>query len=254
MAISQKALTSSCGSRGVRTNAHCFNFVSEQNNALLLLAPTSSITPPSGSCLSVHQLSRTSIMTLRPLLFFAVGVLVSCSSTAVHQDKSKTTPYGGKPHVIPGTFEAEHYDEGQPGKAYVDVDEKNHGAPYREGTQVDIEPRPDASNGYGIGWIKAGEWVVYTIDVREAGRYIVEVKAASAKEGGTFHLEIDGQPITEPIHVASTGSWKKLGTLKAKTVPLSAGVQRLKVVMDTEGEETNWVADIDIFRFTKMDG
>jgi len=192
-------------------------------------------------------------MILRCLLLFAVGVLVSCSTADVRlEGVSKTTPYGGKPHVIPGTIEAEHYDEGAPGQAYADVDEKNHGAPYREGTQVDIEQRPDASNGYGIGWIKAGEWVTYTVDVREAGKFIVEVPAASAKEGGTFHLELDGKPITGPIHVASTGSWKKLGTLKAETVPLSTGVKCLKVVMDTEGE-ANWVADVDLFRFTRVE-
>lgn len=192
-------------------------------------------------------------MILRCLPLFAVLVLVSCSNVDARLEGSKTTPYGGKPHVIPGTIEAEHYDEGAPGQAYSDVDEKNHGAPYREGTQVDIEPRPDASNGYGIGWIKAGEWVAYTVDVREAGKYIVEVPAASAKEGGTFHLELDGQSITGPIQVASTGSWKKLGTLKAETLPLSTGVQRLKVVMDTEGDDTNWVADIDLLRFTRVE-
>ncbi len=192
-------------------------------------------------------------MTFRCLLLFAVVVLVSCSTADPRLEGSKTRPYGGKPHRIPGTIEAEHYDEGAPGEAYLDVDEKNHGAPYRDETQVDIEPRPDASNGYGIGWIKAGEWVLYTVDIREAGRYIVEIPAASAKEGGTFHLELDGRPITGPIHVASTGSWKKLGTLKAETVSLSTGVQRLKVVMDTEGAETNWVADIDLLRFTRVE-
>ena len=61
-------------------------------------------------------------------------------------------PYKGKVHQIPGKIEAEHYDEGAPGKAYYDVDKKNLGADYREATQVDIEKRSDASNGHGIGW------------------------------------------------------------------------------------------------------
>ena len=65
--------------------------------------------------------------------------------------KADSKPYKGKVHQIPGKIEAEHYDEGAPGKAYYDVDKKNLGADYREVTQVDIEKRSDASNGHGIG-------------------------------------------------------------------------------------------------------
>ena len=57
--------------------------------------------------------------------------------TAVTGADSK--PYKGKVHEIPGKIEAEHYDEGNPGVAYHDLDKKNHGANYRGPTQVDIE-------------------------------------------------------------------------------------------------------------------
>ena len=36
-------------------------------------------------------------------------------------------PYKGKAHRIPGKIEAEHYDEGAPGKAYLDEEEKTLG-------------------------------------------------------------------------------------------------------------------------------
>ena len=52
--------------------------------------------------------------------------------------QADSKPYKGKFHQIPGKIEAEHYDEGAPGMAYHDVDKKNHGADYREATQVDI--------------------------------------------------------------------------------------------------------------------
>ena len=67
---------------------------------------------------------------------------------------AESQPFKGKVHVIPGTIEAEHYDEGKAGVAYVDLDPQNQGADYREPTQVDIEKRPDASNGHGIGWTR----------------------------------------------------------------------------------------------------
>ena len=61
--------------------------------------------------------------------------------------QADSKPYKGKVHQIPGKIEAEHYDEGAPGKAYYHVDKKNVAADYREVTQVDIERRSDASNG-----------------------------------------------------------------------------------------------------------
>ena len=189
---------------------------------------------------------------LRCSLLFLVVALTGCITADVQLPGGRATqPYGGSPHDIPGVIEAEHYDEGAPGKAYSDVDEKNHGADYRGATQVDIEKRSDASGGYGVGWTKAGEWVIYTVRVVEAGRYTVEFPVASAKKGGTFHLELDGRPITGAIDVPNTGSWQQLELIRAETVPLQKGVQRLKLALDTEGE-TNSIGDIDLLRFAKL--
>ena len=53
---------------------------------------------------------RFKLMTLS---FLAVGFVLADSK-----------PYKGKAHRIPGKTEAEHYDEGAPGKAYHDEEEK----------------------------------------------------------------------------------------------------------------------------------
>ena len=179
--------------------------------------------------------------------------LASCFTANVQLAGTPATrPYGGQPHTIPGTIEAEHYDDGAPGVAYLDSDEKNHGADYRGVTQVDIESRSDASNGHGLGWTRAGEWTVYTIRVAEAGRYTVDVPVASAKKGGTFHLELDGRPITGTVEIPNTGSWQKLEIIQAETIPLRKGVQLLKIAMDADGE-TNGIGDIDYLRFARVD-
>ena len=72
---------------------------------------------------------------------------------------------------------------------------------------IDIEKRDDASNGHGIGWTRTGEWVTYSIDIQEAGTYEVEFPVASNKQGGLFHLEIDGKDITGPIELPDSGGW-----------------------------------------------
>ena len=183
---------------------------------------------------------------LIPLLVSLLAV--ACGTTSRVERAGPTSPYGGEAHVIPGMIEAEHYDEGEPGEAYHDSDETNRGADYRGVTHVDIEKRPDASNGHGIGWAVADEWLAYTVVVEEAGSYTVEFPVASDGEGGTFHLEMGGVDVTGPIDVPDTGAWTKLEMIQVEDVQLEAGVFVMKLVMDTNGE-TGGVGDIDYIRF-----
>lgn len=184
-------------------------------------------------------------MTFSTLL--AIAIL-----SATSDSPAIPAPYGGTPHAIPGTIEAEHYDLGAPGVAYHDVDEDNLGADYREETQVDIEARPDASNKHGIGWTRTGEWLIYTVVVTEPGRYTITFPVASNKMGGVFHIEMNGKDVTGPITVPDTGGWDKLVSIEAKEVLLEAGAYHLKMVMDEQGPSGS-IGDIDAMHFTRVE-
>jgi putative membrane-bound dehydrogenase-like protein len=160
-----------------------------------------------------------------------------------------TTPYQGARHTIPGTIEAENFDDGAAGVAYVDTDAANQGKVYRQ-TQVDIEKFPPASNGHRLGWTKGGEWMVYTVEVTEPGVYDVSIPVSSQKQGGVFHLEIGGKDITGPIRIPDTGKWQTVQTVSCSTTPLKKGTQQLKLMMDSNGA-SSWVGDIDSFTFVK---
>lgn len=177
---------------------------------------------------------------------FALAALAGCASAPAWPGPS--TPWKGRAHAIPGVIEAEHYDEGAAGVAYHDVTPKNEGVAYRGETQVDIEGRPDASNLHGIGWTRAGEWLLYTVDVRAAGTYAIEFPVASKKPGGTFHLEFNGVDKTGPIRIPDSGDWTKLVLIKKEGVKLEKGLQVLKLVCDQVGESRS-IGDIDLFRF-----
>jgi putative heme-binding domain-containing protein len=164
----------------------------------------------------------------------------------------KPKPFGGKPHKIPGLIEAEHYDEGPAQVAYLDNDANNQGASYRKNTQVDIEKRDDASNGHGIGWTGAGEWLSYTVEVAADGTYAIEMPVASPKEGGLFHLEIEGKDLTGPIRIPDTGGWTILKTISHPGVKLKKGVHVIRVVMDKNGANGG-IGDIDYFKFKAVD-
>ena len=159
-----------------------------------------------------------------------------------------STPFGGTAHAIPGKIEAEHYDEGVAEVAYHDIDVQNRGADYRLNTQVDIEKRDDASNGHGLGWTKKGEWVSYTVNVADDGVYSVTMAVASNKQGGRFHMEIDGKDVSGPLNIPDTGGWQQLKTITHKGIKLPKGQHMLIMMMDEEGPSKS-IGDIDYFRF-----
>ena len=202
------------------------------------------VTTDTGSDLAARK--YVDVANLSAQLFGELSVIESARS------EETPRPFGGTAHKIPGLIEAEHYDDGPPGVAYRDNDANNHGADYRKNTQVDIEKRNDASNGHGIGWTVAGEWLSYTVEVLADGTYAIEMPVASNKQGGLFHLEIDGNDLTGPIRIPDTGGWTILKKISHKGVKLKKGVHRIRVVMDEVGPSSN-IGDIDYFKFTRID-
>ncbi len=138
-------------------------------------------------------------------------------------------PYGGSAHAIPGTIEAEDFDEGGEGVAYHDGEPANQGGQYRTSEGVDIEA---GGGGYHVGWLGAGEWLEYAVDVAATGTYAVELRLASAMDGGSFHLELDGVPITAVTAAPNTGGWQSWQALTISGAALTSGAHVLRLAVD----------------------
>jgi beta-glucanase (GH16 family) len=134
------------------------------------------------------------------------------------------SPFNDEPHPVPGLIEAEDFDQGFNGQSYQDCDSTNNGGSYRD-TSVDIQVATES--GFNIGWICEDEWMEYTVDVESAGTYQLDVRVASLSTGGSFRLEIDGQPISESVSFDSTGGWQNWQTVST-TIDLEEGVQILR--------------------------
>jgi len=159
---------------------------------------------------------------------------------------SSTTPYGGIPAALPGTVQAENFDDGNAGQAYADNTTANSGGQYRN-TGVDIESTSDSGGGYDVGWTSAGEWLKYTVSVATAGSYDIDFRVASANGGGTFHLEANGTDVTGPVQIPNTGGWQTWTTIRKTGVNLPAGVQAWRLVMDGNSP-TGSVGNINYIR------
>ncbi len=160
-------------------------------------------------------------------------------------ESSGSTPYTGTPIELPGTVEAEHFDNGGEAVAYHDDSVGNSGGAYRV-TDVDVQPTTDTGGGYNVGWVSAGEWLNYTVQVATQNVYTVQVRVASLGVGGTFHLEVNGIDMTGAIAVPDTGSWQRWTSVGDLSVPLASGTQMLRLVMDTAGSSGavgnfNWI-------------
>jgi hypothetical protein len=143
------------------------------------------------------------------------------------------TPYGGAPWPIPGTVQAENFDEGGEGVAYHDADAGNNGGGYRN-TDVDVRSCSDTGAGYQVGWTATGEWMKYTVNVAASGNYTLSSRVASGGSGGTLHIEFDGTNVSGPISIPNTGGYDTWQSIM-QTVNLSAGQHIMKVSYDSSG-------------------
>lgn len=156
-----------------------------------------------------------------------------------------TAPFHGTAVALPGTLQAEDFDQGAAGAAYQDTTPTNEGGEYRPTTGVDIAAAADTGGGYTLGWVRAGEWLRYSVTVAAAGAYDLEVRVACAAAGGTFHIEANGVDITGPLTVPNTGGWQSWTTVRKTGVSLAAGPQVWRLVMDSTAGTSignfNWI-------------
>jgi hypothetical protein len=153
------------------------------------------------------------------------------------------TPYGGTAVSLPGTIQAENFDEGGEGVAYHDMEASNQGGQYRTNQGVDIEGSVGA---YNVGWAKAGEWLEYTVNVQTAGTYNIEARVA-AGFNSQFHIEIDGIDKTGLMTIPDTGGWQTYQILTKSNISLNAGLQIIRIAMDTIGSQ-GWTGNFDYIR------
>ncbi|HEY8270895.1 MAG TPA: carbohydrate-binding protein [Pseudobdellovibrionaceae bacterium] len=146
-----------------------------------------------------------------------------------------STPYTGTPIPVPGSFEAEAYDQGGEGRAYHDNVKENSGGVFRF-EDVDITDSTDTlGGGYVVNNLENGEWLVYTINATSSGSYTVGLRTSqSYLPNANFHLEIDNVPVTGSVLVSNTGSWDTFQWTYAPTITMTAGTHQLKIVVDTQ--------------------
>jgi len=193
--------------------------------------------------------------------FAPLGLLAGLLAAQVPADY-KGKPWKGKPQELPGKLTLAFYDEGGEGVAYHDADAVNHGSGrlnkgpaekdnFRKDEGVDISYTKAAFDKFTdgtklpldmcyVGWTNQDEWLNYTVDVKEAGTYQVNILASSYKNPDEkITLSVNGKDKCS-FTLEETGDyhkWKMFNNVAEIT--LDKGVQLLKLTIEKQQHATN---------------
>ena len=153
-----------------------------------------------------------------------------------------TATYGNVGGVInlPGRIQAEDYKAGGQGVGYNDLTTGNTGGRYRT-DNVDIENTADVDGGYNVGWIQAGEWLAYDVNVAATGIYTMTMRMASGTAGTkTITVTVDGGNAKTFNFTDASGyqSWKNV---VVSGVNLTAGNHVLRITMTAVNFNLNYL-------------
>ncbi len=148
-------------------------------------------------------------------------------------DPNMFRSYLGTPYVISGTINtpsdpilAANYDFGGEGLAFHDDNNKDGDGNYRLPDKVDVagEYNPRSL----VGWIGTGEWLTYTVDVKESGTYELNMLLGSNNANGRYTVTMDNVAITPELSVRNTGAHNNQQP-HLSTVTLTKGIHIMKV-------------------------
>jgi hypothetical protein len=151
---------------------------------------------------------------------------------------------GSAPGIsLPGRIQAEDYMAGGQGTGYNDLTPGNTGGAYRTDA-VDIQAATDAGGGFNVGWIQAGEWLAYEVNVTQAGTYTLTARMASGIAAGsaarTLVMSVDGVAVAT-FSLADFGGWQAWRDVTVPGVNLAAGPHLVRLTMSNGDFNVNYV-------------
>ena len=134
--------------------------------------------------------------------YFAIDAFnengISRGQTVVKGELYFGTPYKGIIHQIPGTIEAEDFNDGGQGFGYYKNTQNNT---YRSCRYSDVSIDTDYSQSVDFCFLRntaTGELLNYTIQVPETGLYDFDCIGATIDKSGGFYLSFNGEKIAKP--------------------------------------------------------
>lgn len=105
---------------------------------------------------------------------------------------------------------------------------------------VSTQTTSDTGGGLNVTGIDATEYIDYSLNIQQAGTYLVEYRVASSAGGGKLELRKISQAVLSSVSIVSTGGSQKWTTV-TDTINLPAGKLTLRVLCVTPQWNINWL-------------
>ncbi len=184
----------------------------------------------------------------------------SKAATYAFKVNAKRQPYGTLPISLPGTIQAERFDKGGEGFTFHDSDSKAEGDASSFRTDLEGVDIVRGNNGYVIGYTAAGEWLEYSVKVKEPGKYTYEATVSGGSAGAAIRIArvVNGATTTlATINVPKTADWDTYTTVTGNlNRNLEEGEQIIRLTVATAGcnidkVKFNCVLNTDIDQVTE---
>jgi hypothetical protein len=104
---------------------------------------------------------------------------------------------------------------------------------------IQAENTQDVGGGQDVGWIEAGDWMDYSLNVSSAGSYTLNLRVASPS-GGQLQIRNSSGSVLATVNIPATGAYQTWQTISS-SVSLAAGSQTIRVYASSSGWNLNWM-------------
>lgn len=145
-------------------------------------------------------------------------------------------PFNGEKE-IPGIIEAEDFDKGVEGVTFHDSDNVNEGDNKNYRTDAGGVDLVNSNGGCAIGYTATGEWLEYTVNVKEAGDFTYDATVSCGSSSSSFEIGlVKENSITTLAKVnvpqIAENDWNTYKVISGNlSVPLEAGKQILRITI-----------------------
>jgi hypothetical protein len=109
---------------------------------------------------------------------------------------------------------------------------------YKAQFGIQKESTADVGGGQNIGYVDAGDWLDYAVNITATGTYKVNLRVASPM-GGKLEIRNEAGMVLATVTIPATGAWQSWQTVSVNMV-LPAGQQTLRIHAATNGWNLNW--------------
>jgi len=206
-------------------------------------------------------MKRKLLNKICPALVALLAVSLTPAEAQIGDYNGKAFKYElfGTPQEIPGKLLCAYYDLGGEGVAYHETTPQNMGSgklnpangtilnEFRINEGVDVSytkagmddtDKNTATPAIGllyVGWTEPGEWLNYTVSVKQTGSYSINFLCSAAQDGA-ISLSMDGKDLGGLLNIPSTTSphiWTRLDNLA--TVALTQGTHVISLFTQKTG-------------------